>query len=160
MSSQINKEGLTWVVWAAAAGIHTTPSPSNEHYSAWIEGEDPAEWKAKAPSEIDWKARTVEAERAYDTCWAVLTELGIAARSVLKEWDGPYYQTRMHPPMMELRAALAPNLDDIRIRVRKRYHAAMFERMRKYAAGLEEDGLIHEPEAIRNMIEEMEKADE
>lgn len=53
-SKRINKEGLTWAEWCAAAGIESRIASFSEtsegqlaaFHAAWQAGEDPTEWRA------------------------------------------------------------------------------------------------------------------
>lgn len=41
---RVNDEGLTYKEWLAAAGVSIS-DVDNEHYEAWLQGEDPSEWR-------------------------------------------------------------------------------------------------------------------
>lgn len=58
LSRNMNREGLTWQEWADAAALpligahacygHHEPKLYSEEYKAWLECEDPTEWRAAA----------------------------------------------------------------------------------------------------------------
>lgn len=42
-----NKEGLTWFEWARAANV-STKEIAGDKFRAWINGEDPTEWRIES----------------------------------------------------------------------------------------------------------------
>lgn len=47
MSTGVNREGLTFEEWLAAAKVESTRGKKRHYLHAWRTGEDPCEWAAK-----------------------------------------------------------------------------------------------------------------
>lgn len=60
---QTNKEGLTWLEWAAAAKIDLDSEVPTGAAQDWMNGVDPTEWAAANPLN-GWWARLARKDKA------------------------------------------------------------------------------------------------